>query len=159
LIVDNFLYLGEEECALEKDVIDNLGITHILSALPVSESSEKYVPQIEYCQCPLQDLSTDTITKYFDVTIDFIDRVKYEKGRILVHCLAGVSRSATLVIVYIMHALKLTLRKAYIYVKQRRGVIRPNTGFLTQLISYETERLGAASLSLSDFDQIDLLFP
>ena len=89
--------------------------------------------------------------------------------------MAGISRSATLVIVYIMHALKLTLRyimtnctqqkltttcrEAYIYVKQRRAVIRPNTGFLVQLIAYETERLGRASLSLLDFDRIDLLFP
>eukprot|EP00026_Physarum_polycephalum_P011667 Phypoly_transcript_11907.p1 GENE.Phypoly_transcript_11907~~Phypoly_transcript_11907.p1 ORF type:complete len:336 (+),score=49.86 Phypoly_transcript_11907:69-1010(+) len=159
LIIDDFLYLGEEESALEKEVVKNLGITHILSVLPMTENSAKFKSKVTYCQCALQDIPTVTINKYFDVAIEFIESAKEAKGRILVHCLAGVSRSATLVIVYIMHSLKLTLRESYIYVKQRRGVIQPNAGFLTQLIEHETECLGKASLSLQDFDQIDLLFP
>ena len=50
----------------------------------------------------------------------------------------------------------MTFREAYIYVKQKRGIIRPNDGFCKQLIEYEIKCLGKASLSLVDFDKIDV---
>lgn len=57
-------------------------------------------------------------------------------GRILVHCAVGVSRSATLVLAYLMIYHRLTLVEAIKTVKDHRGII-PNRGFLRQLVNLD----------------------
>ena len=57
-------------------------------------------------------------------------------GRILVHCAVGVSRSATLVLAYLMLYHRLTLVEAIKKVKDHRGII-PNRGFLRQLLALD----------------------
>ena len=57
----------------------------------------------------------------------------------LVHCHAGISRSATIVIAYLMKALSMTLEEAYKLVKSRRPRIKPNQAFISQLMEYEKE--------------------
>jgi len=48
---------------------------------------------------------------------------------VLVHCHMGVSRSATVVIAYLMKYFHMTHREAYNFVKKKRSVINPNEGF------------------------------
>jgi protein-tyrosine phosphatase len=55
-----------------------------------------------------------------------------------VHCWAGVSRSATIVIAYLMRKNKWPLETAMDYVKQKRNFINPNHGFLAKLKDFET---------------------
>lgn len=57
-------------------------------------------------------------------------------GRVFVHCLMGVSRSATLVLAFLMIAEGLTLREAVAAVKPHRDIF-PNPGFLQQLRSLD----------------------
>lgn len=57
-------------------------------------------------------------------------------GKILVHCAVGVSRSATLVLAYLMLYHHLTLVEAIKKVKDHRGII-PNRGFLRQLLALD----------------------
>jgi len=156
LILPDFLYLGDEECSLDKEVISNLGITHVVSVLPPNENSCKFAPEVKYCQCSLQDLSTACIEDYFALSNEFIDdaKKKGEENKVLVHCAAGVSRSPTLVLSYLMYSLNWSLKKAYRHVLERRSVIQPNQGFLGQLIKYEITLFGKASMTLEDFEQI-----
>lgn len=71
---------------------------------------------------------------------DFIsDSVKNSKGRVLVHCQAGISRSATICLAYLISRHRLRLDEAYEYVKKRRSVISPNFNFMGQLLTWETE--------------------
>lgn len=58
-------------------------------------------------------------------------------GNVLVHCRFGVSRSATIVIAYIMEKYKLTFEEAFLYVKKQRKFINPNPGFVNQLKKYQ----------------------
>lgn len=62
-------------------------------------------------------------------------------GKVLVHCHVGVSRSATLVLAYLMLKQNLTLVEAICAVKENRGVI-PNRGFLRQLIRLDGQLFG-----------------
>lgn len=57
-------------------------------------------------------------------------------GKILVHCAVGVSRSATLVLAYLMLYHHFTLVEAIKKVKDHRGII-PNRGFLRQLLALD----------------------
>ena len=51
----------------------------------------------------------------------------------LVHCYAGVSRSATIIIAYLMKIMKWDLNTAFDFVKHKRVVAKPNDGFMNQL--------------------------
>jgi atypical dual specificity phosphatase/dual specificity phosphatase 12 len=55
----------------------------------------------------------------------------------LVHCYAGISRSASIIISYLMKKYNWSYEKAYNYVKNKRPIINPNRGFKKQLIQYE----------------------
>ncbi|CAG0923856.1 unnamed protein product [Notodromas monacha] len=58
-------------------------------------------------------------------------------GNVLVHCFAGISRSPTLVIGYVMDRLHLSSEEAFRYVKSKRAVVAPNFNFLGQLLEYD----------------------
>lgn len=55
---------------------------------------------------------------------------------VLVHCKMGVSRSASTVIAYAMKHQHWSLEVAFAYVRDRRSIIKPNTGFMKQLQTY-----------------------
>lgn len=64
----------------------------------------------------------------------------YQSGRgVLVHCQAGVSRSATIVIAYLMKHTLMTMTDAYKYVRSRRPVVSPNLNFMGQLLEFERD--------------------
>lgn len=69
------------------------------------------------------------------------DSVKQNGGRVLVHCQAGISRSATICLAYLMHTQRVKLDEAFDFVKQRRQVISPNLAFMGQLLQFETDVL------------------
>jgi len=55
----------------------------------------------------------------------------------LVHCAAGISRSSTIVIAYLMQAMQFSLTEAFKYVREKRPIISPNDGFSRQLQVYQ----------------------
>lgn len=66
------------------------------------------------------------------------DSVASEQGKVLVHCRAGVSRSATICIAYLMQKQGLSLDSAFEFVVSRRPIIDPNLNFIQQLQKFET---------------------
>jgi atypical dual specificity phosphatase len=60
-----------------------------------------------------------------------------QENRVLVHCLAGVSRSATIVIAYLLATTAMTAEEATEFVRSKRSIVRPNYGFTKQLEQYE----------------------
>ena len=77
----------------------------------------------------IDDDPNEPIEIYFDVCFDFLDHCAKP---VLVHCEAGMSRSATMVIAWLMHRGQ-TLSEAYNYVIGKRSFIQPNNGFLFKL--------------------------
>jgi len=68
---------------------------------------------------------------------DFIDGALVRKeGKALVHCVAGINRSATIVIAWLMRANKWSLLSALTYVKRKRDSIYP-AAYLGQLVEWE----------------------
>lgn len=71
----------------------------------------------------------ENIKKHFDETNEFI-KEGIERGGVLVHCFAGVSRSTSCVIAYLMKEKGFEFWNALNFVRSRRSIICPNMGFM-----------------------------
>lgn len=71
---------------------------------------------------PGEDHERFDLTKYFDKSIDFIDN-SLKQTNILVHCMAGISRSVTLVLAYLMKHHKMTYDQAFQVVRRKRKIV------------------------------------
>lgn len=81
---------------------------------------------------PANDHESCDISKYFHQAANFINDC-LERTNIMVHCLAGVSRSVSLVISYLIKHRGFSFQKAYETIKSRRRIIHPNDGFIQHL--------------------------
>ncbi|XP_034996135.1 dual specificity protein phosphatase 14 [Zootoca vivipara] len=141
-----FLYISKGSVASNRQLLLARGITCIVNA--TIELPNFNFPEFEYVKVPVADMPTAPISLYFDSVADKIQSVARKHGVTLVHCAAGVSRSATLCIAYLMKYQNVTLLEAYNWVKSRRPVIHPNVGFWRQLIDYERELYGRNTVKM-----------
>jgi protein-tyrosine phosphatase len=58
----------------------------------------------------------------------------------MVHCLAGVSRSVSLCIAYLIKHRGYSYQAAYEMIKARRRIIHPNDGFIAQLKAFQRQQ-------------------
>lgn len=93
-------------------------------------------------QVPVADTPTSRLCDFFDPIADHIHSVEMKQGRTLLHCAAGVSRSAALCLAYLMKYHAMSLLDAHTWTKSCRPIIRPNNGFWEQLIHYEFQLFG-----------------
>lgn len=134
LVLEN-LYISSIQEAENKELLEKHKITHILSCCHM-EPKKDFVHKI----LPIYDLETEDISKYFEESVDFINK-GLEKGAVLVHCQAGVSRSATILIYYLIKQEKLNLKESYLFLKSKRDIISPNEGFKRQLIKFQPKEI------------------
>ncbi|CAH2322530.1 dual specificity phosphatase 5 [Pelobates cultripes] len=132
-----FLYLGSAHHASTCDFLSDLHITALLNVS--RKSTDSYKDQYIYKWIPVDDNHTADISRHFQEAIEFIDTVRRAGGRVLVHCEAGISRSPTICIAYLMKTKRFRLEEAFDYIKQRRSLISPNFSFMGQLLHYESE--------------------
>jgi dual specificity phosphatase 12 len=78
-------------------------------------------------------LILDVIAKSFE----FLDKARDQGENVLVHCNQGVSRSGAIVVAYAMKTNKITFEVALDLVRRIRSVIRPNPGFIDQILLLE----------------------
>ncbi|XP_077148036.1 dual specificity protein phosphatase 18 isoform X2 [Ranitomeya variabilis] len=124
---------------------------HITCVINVSlESPAFVVPDLEYRQVPVADLPEAPLYDHFQAISHKINEVAEAGGRTLIHCSAGISRSPTLCLAYLMEHQGLTLRAAHTHLQQCRPIIRPNIGFWTQLIAYEVALFGKNTVRIID---------
>lgn len=97
---------------------------------------------LQYWVCVTVSSPSPTTTDVWNYFFP-LDYVRRTGGKILVHCEAGISRSPTICMAYLMKTKKLCLEEAFDYIKQRRSLISPNFGFMGQLLQYESEILSS----------------
>ncbi|KAK9240909.1 hypothetical protein V1525DRAFT_369564 [Lipomyces kononenkoae] len=97
-------------------------------------SKIKYIDQI-------QDDGIDSLSKSIEDCLAFIDEGYRLNEPTLVHCRVGVSRSATICIAEVMRRERLSLPRAYLFVRARRlnVIIQPNLRFMYELMKWEEE--------------------
>ncbi|XP_076831183.1 dual specificity protein phosphatase 13A [Brachyhypopomus gauderio] len=137
------LYIGNIEIAQNRNALKKMGITHILNAAHSKQGSigdqGYYGSAFVYYGIPAEDSSKFDLSVHFRPACDFIHKaLKKKHGKVLVHCIMGVSRSSTLVLAYLMLHHHLTLRGAIQKVIQKRAIY-PNRNFLFLLLELDTQ--------------------
>nr|CDS32333.1 dual specificity protein phosphatase 14 [Hymenolepis microstoma] len=156
--INDHLYLSSLE-ALTPARLEACGVTQIISAMievlppdllllrpSASPGDNGRRAHVQIC---VEDLESTDLGAHFDAVADRIAREARKGGRSLVHCIAGVSRSPTLVLAYLVKHAHMTLAEAYDHVRGLRPCICPNIGFWRQLIAYEIARRGVSSLRVT----------
>ncbi|XP_063047070.1 dual specificity protein phosphatase 13B [Engraulis encrasicolus] len=131
------LYIGNETAARDTSLLHQLGITHVVNAAsgpPLVKTGPRYYRdmKIDYYGVDADDSVDFNMTPFFYSTSRYIRAALNMGGRVFVHCLMGVSRSATLVLSFLMICEGLTLWEAARSLRQHRDIC-PNTGFINQL--------------------------
>ena len=147
------VYLGNYFSARDEETIKSNNIKKVLSCC--GGSSLKYKDKnINQKIIELDDNPKTNIIQYFKDCLKFIDETD---DKVLVHCLCGVSRSATLVIAYFMWKKQWTYKQSYDFVNQYRSV-GPNIGFTRQLLIFE-KKLEDANYDLDKVNLNDVKWP
>lgn len=126
------VYLGCVEGAKQEEYLKEVGVTNVLTCL--NTSNDHKILTIEQKVLEVVDEEGAKIIKFFKDAITYIEN---SFGKVYVHCWAGISRSATIVIAYLMWKNKLSYNEAYWSVKNKRKFISPNDGFVRQLKEFE----------------------
>ncbi|KAF9564979.1 tyrosine/serine/threonine protein phosphatase pps1 [Mortierella alpina] len=159
-----FLYLGNLAHASNPGLLKSLGIQYVLSVgeeahglldaecLPASEG-DKDVTKAKNAGSTgfrvklvddMFDNGVDSLWRHIENCVDFVDEARRSNSRVLIHCRVGVSRSATIVIAYLMAHYNLSLVEAYLMVRARRlsVIIQPNLLFMYELLQWEQRLRG-----------------
>ncbi|XP_072295465.1 dual specificity protein phosphatase 22-B-like [Eucyclogobius newberryi] len=132
------LYLGNVKDAQDKELLKAHNITHILS---IHDTAAPVLEDVTYLCIAASDHSKQNLTQYFRETIVFIHESRMKGESCLVHCVAGVSRSVTLVVAYIMTVTGRGWVESLAAVRAARPCAGPNLGFLRQLEEFENFEL------------------
>ncbi|XP_058702131.1 dual specificity protein phosphatase 22-A-like isoform X1 [Poecile atricapillus] len=110
------------------------GVTHILS---VHNHAKPVLEDMTYLCISASDSSSQNLLQHFKECIQFIHECRLAGGGCLVHCLAGVSRSSTILVAYLMTVTELGWESCLAATKAVRSYVSPNPGFQQQLQEYE----------------------
>lgn len=127
------IYLGSDAIAKNREILRQNGITHVLNCVGFV-CPEYFKNELVYKTLWLQDCPSEDITSILYDVFDYFEDVQEQRGRVLVHCCQGVSRSTSLVIAYLMWKEGQSFDDAFQHVKAARGVTNPNVGFACQLL-------------------------
>lgn len=138
IIINNLVLSGiyEIERCADQSIIKNTKL-HINAAEEVN--TKILTPSIvqinlNWYDGPLQDINENGIL--FQL-IKMIDTYINCGKQVLVNCFAGVSRSTTIVVAYLMYKNKWGVQDAVSFVRSKRPFVNPNYGFISQLYNLQ----------------------
>jgi protein-tyrosine phosphatase len=132
-VIDN-IYIGSDQSANNYDKMKELGITHVI--VVGSELSCRFPKHFKYMHVCMYDTEDENLLRYLDITTDYMKSI-YDSdkiNKILVHCSAGISRSASIVIAYLLRYTFMNhYDDAFMFLREIRPIIDPNSNFVKQL--------------------------
>ncbi|CAN8174297.1 unnamed protein product [Coccothraustes coccothraustes] len=140
-VVKPWLLLGSQDAAHDLETMRKHKVTHVLNVAYGVQNA--FLDDFIYKTISILDLPETDITSYFPECFEFIEKAKTQDGMVLVHCNAGVSRAAAVVIGFLMNSERLSFARAFSLVKNARPAACPNPGFMEQLHKYQEQILKA----------------
>jgi len=143
------LYLGGKEAVQDSKSLELQGICAVVCCSRDYEiPDEQFVPGLEYLRVDVEDVGREPLGLFFPETTEFIHKQILQERAVLVHCKAGVSRSASVILAYLMEYCAYSLKDAFLMMVRLRPLITPNPGFMQQLATYEKEVCSASTPSI-----------
>ncbi|EYC24508.1 hypothetical protein Y032_0013g1937 [Ancylostoma ceylanicum] len=152
------LFLGNYETASDAQALKRIGVHYIINVTSNLPNTFEDNPSFHYLRISVDDNSSHNLTQYFPEAIAFVDAAARAGDACLVHCLAGISRSVTICLAYLMAKNKWSLEDAYDLVLRRNASIAPNFHFMGQLTEYE-RHLGVRGASVGKYPSVPPLSP
>lgn len=125
------IYLGNLYGSLCKEELKLYEITHVLVC--IFGMHKPFPEDFQYKLLEMLDDEREDLTLFLKEALLYIDNA----GKIYIHCQAGVSRSSSVVIAYLMWKNRLTYLEAKRQVKEKRKCVCPNDTFEKQLKEFE----------------------
>jgi len=141
------VWVGNANDAQNRDRLCRNNITHIVNCTP--DLPCKWEDKYRYLRVKILDLPSEHIIKYFNPVSKFIDEAVKQNGNVLVHCSAGISRSPTFVLSYMIQYNNMHFQDAYTKMQSLRKIVAPNVSFLGQLLEFE-KRIHSSSSQLEE---------
>ena len=136
--IEQNLYLGNKHSYEEPEQDKFQAIVTALTEAEVRDSQiREKVGDRPWLYIPLDDSPEQDISQHFLKVILFIHKAREQGQCVLVHCAAGVSRSATLVCAYLMWEHQWSRKQAMEHLTKHRKIVDPNDGFMNQLQTFE----------------------
>lgn len=148
-VIKNKLFLGDIFDANNSTFLREKNITAIINVAADAKimNESKNIRVYKY---KLNDDHECDISKYFDEIMNIINN----ENIVLVNCVAGISRSSTFVLVYLMRYHHLTLKDAFKFLRNKRSQICPNKKFMEYLLEEEFNLYSCNSLTHNECVQL-----
>ncbi|XP_071709847.1 dual specificity protein phosphatase PHS1-like isoform X2 [Rutidosis leptorrhynchoides] len=146
--ITSTLFIGGALAARSVYTLQHIGITHILCLCSneIGQSDSQRPDLFEYRNFSISDDEDSNISEIFEEAHCFIDDVERKGGKVLVHCFEGRSRSATIVLAYLMMKKNYTLLKAWNALRRVHKRAQPNDGFAKVLLELDKKLHGKISM-------------
>lgn len=147
-LINNGIFIGNAYSVIgnyatkESDLLEEMKAKVVISALTEEEYEDYMIakedfPDIEWHRLVIDDDEEERISEHFFKVHLIIKEALIDNKNVVVHCAAGMSRSPTLVIAYLMIENRWGYEEAINFVKKRRPIVEPNIGFVKQLKALE----------------------
>ncbi|XP_068659792.1 dual specificity protein phosphatase PHS1 isoform X2 [Aristolochia californica] len=147
-MISSNLFIGGALAARSVHTLQYLGITHILCLCSneIGQSDSQYPELFVYKNFSIYDHEDAKISSLFGEASDCVEEVERLGKKVLVHCFEGKSRSATVVLAYLMLKKNYTLLEAWNTLKRVHRRAQPNDGFARCLLELDKKLHGKASM-------------
>jgi Dual specificity phosphatase, catalytic domain len=153
------IYLGSQTAASPSrwEELRDLRIGGIVNCTNSSPCHFREEKGMRYCRVPVNDECEADILTFLDGATWFLHQALCQhRTNVLVHCQQGISRSATVVMAFLIRYYSMTRDEAFLHVKSWRPIVCPNPGFWRQLEQYEDQcRRSSATVSDNGLDEED----
>ena len=140
-IIPGVLFLSDYFAASDIEELDRNNIMTVvnISDQPRNNQVRSLYEEngIQHVFFPCEDEPEENIDRYFSAFLDLMEKAPKP---VLVHCWAGISRSATLAIIFVIVYMEMSVTDAFLHVRKQRPVIGPNGGFMKQIRAWESKR-------------------
>lgn len=136
--ITDYIYIGNRTALYDQKLLKAEGISKILQLLDLELTPD---PEYDFLFIQMKDSELQDLSPVLPIALRFIHQATLSHKKILVHCNAGVSRSGSIVVAYIMACLRVPFRQALAIVQEKRACVDPNPGFAEYLDKLNLDQL------------------
>ncbi|OCH89405.1 DSPc-domain-containing protein [Obba rivulosa] len=124
------LYLGSLSATLEPGFLAAHNISAVVRVMdsPFIAAQDPHAP-VEMHRIDIGDSAAVDIRPHLEGAVQWIDERRKHGQNVLVHCQHGISRSASIVLAYLIRTLNVSYDVAFTFLQSKRACIKPNAGF------------------------------